>query len=90
MKKILQIIKLKRLKTEINKESLENIPDNYKEFLVWFYDNTCKSVYKDELICILENDHIKKVRYIFDMTDRIIVERDILIKREGVLSGRKK
>lgn len=79
MKRIIQTIKLRKFKTEINKKYFENISDDYKEFLVWFDDNTCKSVYKDELIHVLENDHVKKIRYIFDMTDRIIIDRDILI-----------
>lgn len=78
MKKINQTIKLRKLKTKLNEESLKFLENN--EFLVWYKDNTCENVYcKDDLIRILEKDHIKPIRYIFDMTDRIIVDRDVQI-----------
>lgn len=89
MRKIIQTIKLRRLKTEFNKEIIE--AQNKNEFLVLFKDGTCKEVdFKDDLIDILSKDHIKPIRYIFSMSDRIIVDRDILINQEeGVLSERK-
>ena len=79
MKKLFQKIKLRRLKTEFNKDSLKIMEG--EDFLVWFTDNTCKEVYcKDDLIRLLEKDHIKRIRYVFDMTDRIIVQRDIYVE----------
>jgi hypothetical protein len=89
MRKIIQTIKLRKLKTEFNKEIIE--AQNENEFLVWFKDGTCKEVnFKDDLINILSKDHIKPIKYIFSMADRIIVDRDILINQEGgVLSERK-
>ena len=39
---------------------------------------------KDDLIRLLEKDHIKPIRYIFNMSDRIIVDRDIHINIEEV------
>ena len=59
------------------------------EFLVLFKDGTCKEIYyKDDLINILSKDHIKPIRYIFSMSDRIIVDRDIHInEKEGVLNA---
>lgn len=88
MKKIIQTIKLRKLKTEVNKKFIEE--QNKNEFLVCFKDDTCEEVYcKDDLINILSKDHIKPVRYIFNMADRIIVDRDIHInKEEGVLNGK--
>lgn len=89
MRKIIQTIKLRKLKTEFNKEIIE--AQNENEFLVWFKDGTCKKVnFKDDLINILSKDHIKPIKYIFSMADRIIVDRDILINQEGgILSERK-
>ena len=78
MKKINQTRQLRKLKTKLNEESLKFLENN--EFLVWYKDNNCENVYcKDDLIRILEKDHIKPIRYIFDMTDRIIVDRDVQI-----------
>lgn len=37
---------------------------------------------KDDLIRLLEKDHIKPIRYIFNMSDRIIVDRDIRLNIE--------
>ncbi len=89
MKKIIQTIKLRRLKTEFNKEIIED--QNKNEFLVLFRDDTCKEVNcKDDLIDILRKDHIKPIRYVFSMSDRIVLDRDILINQEeGILSERK-
>lgn len=89
VRKIIQTIKLRKLKTEFNKEIIE--AQNENEFLVWFKDGTCKEVdFKDDLINILSRDHIKPVRYVFSMADRIIVDRDIHINEKGgVLSERK-
>lgn len=82
MKKIIQTIKLRRLKTEVNKDFIDKM--NEGNFLVWFKDNSCKEVYfKEDLIDILKEDHIKPIRYIFSMTDRIIVDRDIYINENG-------
>lgn len=84
MKKILQTIKIRKFKTETNKESIEKIEGQC--FLVWYNDCTCEEVYfKDELIKILEKDHIKPIRYIFDMTDRIIIDRDIKVDISEVI-----
>lgn len=49
-------------------------------YLVWFKDNSCKEAYtKQDLIEILSKDHIKPIRYIFSMSDRIVVDRNIHI-----------
>lgn len=87
MKKIIQTIKLRKLKTEVNKEFIEEMCEG--NYLVWFKDNSCKEAYnKEDLIEILSKDHIKPIRYVFSMSDRIIVDRDIYINKEGVLNER--
>jgi hypothetical protein len=91
VKKLIQTIKLRRFKTEVNKEIIEKMCEG--DYLVWFKDNSCQECYtKDDLIRLLEKDHIKPIRYIFNMSDRIIVNRDIYINKDeigGVLSERK-
>ena len=83
MKKIAQTIKLRKLKTEVNKEYVEKM--NEGNYLILFKDDTCKQVYtKDELINILSKDHIKPIRYIFSMADRIMVDRDIHINTDEI------
>ena len=83
MKKLIQTIKLRRLKTEVNKEIIEEMCEG--DYLVWFKDNSCQECYiKDDLIDVLSKDHVKPIRYIFSMSDRIIVDRDIHINIEEV------
>lgn len=61
MKKLIQTIKLRRLKTEVNKECIEKMCEG--DYLVWFKDNSCKECYtKDDLIRLLEKDHIKPIK----------------------------
>ena len=85
MKKIIQTIKLRKFKTKINENILKSFEN--QEFLVCFRDNTCKEDYhKYELINLLEKDHIKPIRCIFDMTDRITLDRDIKVDISEVLN----
>lgn len=85
-KKILQTIKIRKFKTKLNEESLK--PFENKEFLIWYRDNTCEEVYfKDELIHLLSNDHKKPIRYIFDLSDRIIIDRDIHVDISEVIKN---
>lgn len=78
MKKIIQTIKLRKFRTELNKSSLKGVTDN--DFLVWYKNGTCERAYsKHDLINILEKDHIKPIQYVFEMNDRIVVDRDIKI-----------
>ena len=80
MRKIQQYIKLRKFINDKNKKALESLKGF--EFLIWYQDNTCKDVLKDDLIYELKNDREKPIRYIFDMQDRIIVERKIIIEGE--------
>ena len=86
LKKIAQTIKLRKYKTKIIEESLKLHPSN--EYLVWYKDNTTKEAWnKNELISVIEKDHIKPIRYIFDMADRIILDRDIIVNIEDIEGG---
>ena len=72
VKKIIQTIKLHKFKTEVNKKIIEEMDES--GYLVWYRDGTCKEVnFKDDLIDILSKDHIKPIRYIFNMSDSIYI-----------------
>lgn len=80
LKKIQKIIKIRKLyeNEEIKNKVKEKIES---EYLVWFSGDTCKEVYnKDDLLTLIENDNNKRIRYIFDMADRIIVDRNIKVE----------
>lgn len=79
MKKICRTIKLRRFKCLVNKEEINKL-GGY-EFIVCFDDNTYKwCLSKSELYRCLEQDHIKGIRYVFDVLDRMIIDRDVLIE----------
>lgn len=83
MKKICRTIKLLKFKTKLNEESIAKF-DNH-EFIVCFTDSKWKYIIcKDELREYLEKDHINPIRYIFDITDRIIIDRNVLINTDEV------
>lgn len=83
MKKICRTIKLMKFKNKLNEESIKNLEGT--EFLVCFEDNKYEHVYfKYDLVRLLEKEHIRTIRYIFDMTDRIMIRRDILIDTEEI------
>lgn len=78
MKKICRTIKLLKFKTKLNEESIAEF-DNH-EFIVCFDNDRWSYAYnKYDLRKLLERDHINPIRYIFDTTDRIIVDRNVLI-----------
>lgn len=79
MKKIIQTLKLRKFKTQLMGDYLEK-HHNEDEWYVLYKDMTFEYVYfKDDLIRILQKDHIKPVMYIFNATDRIVLERNIKI-----------
>lgn len=78
MKKVCRYLKLRKMKSAILQESLKKLEGN--DFIIIFQNGTtecCTSKY--ELYNYLEKDHIKPIRYIFDMTDRISIERNVII-----------
>lgn len=79
MKKLLEIVKLRKFNKNLAKEALKELEG--LEFLVWYKDGTCEEViFKDDLIGILMKDNKKPIKYIFDLNDRIIVDRKITIE----------
>lgn len=85
MKKICRTIKLRRFKTRVDINQLASILANSGEFIICFDDNTWqKCLSKEELRSHLEREHIKGIRYIFEFTDRITLDRDVLINTEEV------
>jgi len=83
MKKICRTISLRRFKSYIDKETIDKIGG--LEYIVCYDDNTYKwCLSKSELRQCLEKDHIKGIRYVFDSSDRIIVNRDVLIDTNDI------
>lgn len=83
MKKICRTIRLLKFKTKINEENIDKFGNH--EFIICFDDSkwliACD---KYDLRRFLENDHIRSIRYIFDFTDRIIIDRNVLINTDEV------
>lgn len=82
MKNILKTISLRKMK---GRESIRG----QSGFLIWYKDNTCKEVTdKTELLeAIQQETNKKQIRYIFDLVDRIILDRDVEIKNEGEIKN---
>lgn len=82
MKKICRTIKLRKFKTHIDDTQLASILTN-NQFIICFDDNTWRiCLSKEELRSHLEREHIKGIRFIFEFTDRIVLDRDVLINTE--------
>ena len=82
MKNILKTISLRKMKgREVLKER--------SGFLIWYRDNTCEDVInKTELLEKIRQETNKKpIRYIFDLADRIILDREVEIKNEGEIKN---
>lgn len=83
MKKICRTIKLIKLKSELNEESISKWENH--EFIVCFSNNKwCMACDKYDLRKMLERDHINPICYIFDITNRIIISRDVLINTDDL------
>lgn len=81
MKKICRTIKLRKFKSYIDEETINKLREN--EYIVCLEDDTYHwCLTKSELRYYLEKDHIKRVRYVFDTVDRIMVNRDVLINTD--------
>lgn len=79
MKKICRTIRLRRFKCLVDKDAIRMLGGD--EYIVCFDNNTYKHcLSKGELYHCLEQDHIKGIRCVFDVLDRMIIDRDILIK----------
>lgn len=87
MKKIVQKIKLRKFGSHLSPEAIEQLHGT--DFMVVYYDGSWERAYfTTDLVEILRNDHIKKVLHIFDMADRIVIDRDVLIDIKDIIGGR--
>lgn len=78
MKKIFQKIKLRRMKSEI----INNLGEDTRAawWVVLFSDGTFTTVYeKSDLLSLIERDHIRPIKEIYDKRDRIDLERKIVV-----------
>lgn len=83
MKKICRKLKLMKYGCVFDQETLDKLSG--ESFVVCFSDGTYESYYsRSDLVRVLENDHIKNIRYIFDMVNRIIVDRTVIIDTEDI------
>ena len=81
MKKICRKLKLRKFKTEIMEKI--NLPS--LDYIVLFQDGTYEyCIGKDEVYSLLEKDHIKHIKCIFDMNDRFCIDRDIIIDTDAI------
>ena len=83
MKKICRKLKLMKYGCVFDQETLDKLSG--ENFVICFFDGTYKSgCSKSDLVKALEQDYIKNIRYIFDMVNRIIIDRTVVIDMEGI------
>ena len=83
MKKICRTIKLRKFKTTVDEKSINKF-DNHM-YMVCFDDNKWHMVWdKYDLRKLLEKDHIRPIRYIFDLNDGITIDRNVSINTDEV------
>ena len=81
MRKIFQTKKFRKLKTKEDSALIDEL--NKGEYFVCFKNGTYREIYsEDDLIQMLEEDHLKPIRYVFSAADRICVDREIKIIKE--------
>lgn len=90
MKKICRTIKLKKYKTQfIEDEDWIKSREN-NSWIIVFTDWTATFCWdKNELYKYLENDHIKSIQYIFDIIDKITIDRDVIINTDELFNKEK-
>ena len=82
MKNICRILKLKKYRSALTEDICKETDGT--EFIIIYDDKTWSLTDTYDVRKALENDHIKPIRYIFDMNDRIIIKRDILIDTDEI------
>lgn len=79
MKKVFRKLILKKYKSYFDEKELDKL--NANEYIVCFDNNKWLFVIgKSDLRLLLERDHINPIRYIFDMSDRIYIQREAVIE----------
>lgn len=85
MKKICRTLKLRKFKTEITKEIWDSLSSSEKSYYILYADGTYELAWGEyDVIKALEKDHIREVKYIFDASDKIMVDRDIIINTDEI------
>lgn len=82
-KSICRILKLKKYRSALTEDICKETDGT--EFLIIFKNGQWKSGDKYDVRFALEEDHINPIDYIFDMNDRIIVNRNILINTDDII-----
>lgn len=82
-KKIYQTIQLKRFKTQVDNLGFNPFEDMY---FVLFQDGKYELCWnKEELLQVVEKDHIRPIRYIAAKKDLIYLDKEIQVSGEEVL-----
>ena len=84
MKKICRTIKLKKYRSKLTEDICKETDGT--NFII-IYDDKWSLADTWDVRRALENDHIKPVKYIFDMNDRIVIKRDVLIDTDEIEKG---
>ena len=83
MKKVCRTIKLRKYKCKINEDSIKQQENT--QFVICFDDGKYEHCWDTfDLRRLLEKDHIRKIDYIFDLTDRIVIDRNVLINTDNL------
>ena len=87
MKTVCRKLKLKKYRSELTEDICKETDGT--NFLIVFSGGSCKYGDEYDVRRALEEDHIKKIDYIFDMNDRITIRRDIIIDTDEIIKGDK-
>ena len=82
MKNICRTLKLKKYRSKITEDICKETDGT--NFMIIYDDNKWNLGDSWDVRKALENDHIRKISYIFDMNDRITIQRDILISTDEI------
>ena len=80
MKNICRTIKLHKYRCKVTEDICKETDGT--SFMIIYKDNKWKMGDSFDVRYALEHDHIRPVNYIFDMNDRIIVRKDVLINTD--------
>ena len=85
MKNICRKIKLHKYRTELTEDICKETDGT--KFLIVYKDNKWELGDSFDVRYALEKDHIRPVYYIFDMNDRITVQKEVIINTDEITKG---
>ena len=85
MKNICRTLKLKKYRSKITEDICKETDGT--SFMIIYDDDKWDFGDIWDVRKALERDHIKQVRYIFDMNDRINIFRDVIINTDAIEKG---